>query len=59
MQKEIALADSKQKVLDSGDAIIKVDTEGMEPHMGMAIRSLIENMRVSAGAQGQEFLLGM
>lgn len=64
LQKDLTSAQIEQirektRALSRGDALIKIDGAGLEPHLEAFMFEILNAVQVRANAEGQEFLLGL
>lgn len=57
--KQIELMDAKLKSLESGEALITIDSNGLEPALEMIMWEILEKVQVKAAGESADFLLGL
>lgn len=58
-QAQIDALKARTRAMDRGDALIKVDGAGLQPHLESFMHEILRAIQVKANADGQEFLLGL
>lgn len=58
IETEIRLQEAKLRSLESGDALITIDTTGLEPILDLLLTTIIERAQVRASVDGAAFLVG-
>lgn len=56
---QVELTQQKKASLERGDSLIKVQAEGLAPHLEMILWEILDKIQVRANEEGAEFLLGM
>jgi len=59
LSKEIAIADARAAALRRGDAMIRIDGDGLQPHLEAFMFEILESIQVRVNQEGQELLLGV
>ena len=58
IKSQTRLADAKQKAVESGDAMITISGDGLEPELEAFMWQILERIQIRANADGAEYLLG-
>ena len=56
---QIKSLNAKTRALQSGDGLIKISSDGLEPALEMIMWQVLEKIQMRANAEGAEFLLGL
>lgn len=56
---EIDYIRAKTRKVDSGDALVKVDGSGLQPHLEAFMFEILKEIQVRVNADGEEMLLGL
>ena len=56
---QIAQLRARTQALKSGDGLIKISSDGLEPALEMIMWEVLEKIQMRANAEGAEFLLGL
>lgn len=58
-KQQIELMKAKTKMLNEGEGLIKIDSDGLEPALEMIMWQIIEKVQLRANAESVEFLVGI
>ena len=50
---------ARTQAMQSGDGLIKISSDGLEPALEMIMWQVLEKVQMRANAEGAEFLLGL
>lgn len=56
---QVELTEAKIKALEKGEALIKVEAPGLQPHLEAFMWEILETIQIRASEEGAEFLLGI
>jgi TP901 family phage tail tape measure protein len=56
---QVAYMNAKTEALNRGDAMIQIDSSGLEPALEMIMWQVIEKVQIRANAESADFLLGL
>jgi len=56
---QIKSLNARTRALQSGDGLIKISSDGLEPALEMIMWQVLEKIQMRANAEGAEFLLGL
>ena len=56
---ELKLIQAKTKQINNGDALVKVDGAGLQPHLEAFMFEILREIQVRVNAEGEEMLLGL
>ena len=56
---EIDYTKAKTRQLSNGDALIKVDGSGLQPHLEAFMFEILQQIQMRVNADGEEMLLGL
>ena len=59
LQAEIDLLEAKQRAIESGEGLIKIDSTGLEPVLEEILWQILEKVQIRAVETKPEFLLGL
>ena len=59
VDQQIELLEAKERALNSGEGLIKIDTTGVEPALVAFLWEILHRVQMEANATGSKFLLGM
>lgn len=59
IEAQIAQLRARTQALKSGDGLIKISSDGLEPALEMIMWEVLEKIQMRANAEGAEFLLGL
>ena len=59
LQEEIEALEAKKRALDAGEAIIRIDSTGLEPALEMIMWQILQKIQLKANEQATNFLLGI
>jgi TP901 family phage tail tape measure protein len=59
IEQQIKLNELKLDALESGESMIEISADGLEPDLEMILWKIIEKVQIRANAAGNEFLLGL
>jgi uncharacterized protein YukE len=59
IQEQIRMMQAKREAMESGEGIINITTDGLEPELEAFMWKIIERVQVRANEEASEFLLGI
>ena len=59
INKQIELMEARKDAMESGEGLIKIDSEGLEPSLEMLLWEVLEKVQIRASEEASNFLLGI
>ena len=59
INQQVDLLKAKQEAMESGEGLIKIESEGLEPALEMILWEVLKKVQIKASEEASEFLLGL